>query len=375
MPTYAGSVVTSPRTLTDLEQKRLLKVTGEHRDGFRDHVLISLALGTGLREHELLALELGDVFDDSGETKRRVTLRVFKRSAKEPATQEIVLPDLVRAKLQKFRAWKKREGESLAADAPLFLSRLGKRLSSRQLRENFALWQKRAGFDSTAYLGVGKRQEIRRFVEQGESAADHNGGPARGGRGSLRERHVGRRRLLDQRDLYRAQSDLGLERADENGLRQTIFRLASIDIGGGTTEVAVISLTGIVYSKSVRVGGDKMDEAILQYVKRTYNLLIGERTSEIIKTTIGNAFPGGQIDTVEVKGRDLVTGIPKILTIDSDEVREAISDQINTIVEAVRNALEQMPPELAADLVDSGIMLTGGGALLKNLDALFTRSR
>jgi len=147
MPTYAGSVVTSPRTLTDLEQKRLLKVTGEHRDGFRDHVLISLALGTGLREHELLALELGDVFDDSGETKRRVTLRVFKRSAKEPATQEIVLPDLVRAKLQKFRAWKKREGESLAADAPLFLSRLGKRLSSRQLRENFALWQKRAGFE------------------------------------------------------------------------------------------------------------------------------------------------------------------------------------------------------------------------------------
>jgi len=142
-----------------------------------------------------------------------------------------------------------------------------------------------------------------------------------------------------------------------------------VDIGGGTTEVAVISLAGIVYSKSVRVGGDKMDEAILQYVKRKYNLLIGERTSEIIKTTIGNAFPSEE-ETMEVKGRDLVTGIPKILTINSDEVRQAIQEQIDTIIATVKTALEQTPPELAADIVDRGIYLTGGGALLKNLDTL-----
>lgn len=143
-----------------------------------------------------------------------------------------------------------------------------------------------------------------------------------------------------------------------------------VDIGGGTTEVAVISLAGIVYSKSVRVGGDKMDEAILQHIKRKYNLLIGIRTSEIIKTTIGNAFPSDQIDTIEVRGRDLVTGIPKILTIDSDEIRKAISEQVETIIETVRIALEQTPPELASDIVDKGIVLTGGGALLKNLDIL-----
>ncbi|MEW6668261.1 MAG: rod shape-determining protein [Thermodesulfobacteriota bacterium] len=143
-----------------------------------------------------------------------------------------------------------------------------------------------------------------------------------------------------------------------------------VDIGGGTTEVAVISLAGIVYSKSVRVAGDKMDEAILQYVKRKYNLLIGLPTAEIIKTTIGNAYPGEQKETIEVKGRDLVSGIPKILTIDSDEVRRAISEQVETIVETVHVALEQTPPELAADIVDSGIVLTGGGSLLKNLDVL-----
>jgi rod shape-determining protein MreB len=142
-----------------------------------------------------------------------------------------------------------------------------------------------------------------------------------------------------------------------------------VDIGGGTTEVAVISLAGIVYSKSVRVGGDKMDEAILQYVKRTYNLLIGERTAEIIKTTIGNAYPG-EMETMDVKGRDLVTGIPKIININSDEVRQAIQEQIDTIVAIVKTALEQTPPELAADVVDQGIYLTGGGALLKNLDIL-----
>ena len=143
-----------------------------------------------------------------------------------------------------------------------------------------------------------------------------------------------------------------------------------VDIGGGTTEVAVISLSGIVYSKSVRVGGDKMDEAILQHIKRKYNLLIGLSTAEIIKTTIGNAFPSDHIETIEVKGRDLVTGIPKILTIDSDEVRKSISEQVETIVETVRIALEQTPPELAADIVDRGIVLTGGGALLKDLDVL-----
>jgi rod shape-determining protein MreB len=144
-----------------------------------------------------------------------------------------------------------------------------------------------------------------------------------------------------------------------------------IDIGGGTTEVAVISLAGIVYSNSIRVAGDKMDTAIMQYIKRKYNLLIGERTAEIIKTTIGNAYPDTEnIETIEVKGRDLVSGIPKILAIDSEEIRLAISEQIDAIVETAKIALEQTPPELAADIVDTGIVLTGGGALLKNLDTL-----
>ncbi|MCU0579601.1 MAG: rod shape-determining protein [Desulfobacterota bacterium] len=143
-----------------------------------------------------------------------------------------------------------------------------------------------------------------------------------------------------------------------------------VDIGGGTTEVAVISLAGIVFSKSVRVGGDKFDEAILQYVKRKYNLLIGERTAEVIKTTIGTAYPQDDPESIEVKGRDLVSGIPKILTIDSEEVRLAITEQIETIVQVVKLALEQTPPELAADIVDRGIFLTGGGGLLKNLDVL-----
>lgn len=144
-----------------------------------------------------------------------------------------------------------------------------------------------------------------------------------------------------------------------------------VDIGGGTTEVAVISLSGIVFSRSVRVAGDKMDEAIIQYVKRKYNLLIGERTAEIIKITIGNAFPEpDNYETIEVKGRDLVSGIPKILAIDSEEIRLAISEQIDAIVETTKIALEQTPPELSADIVDRGIVLTGGGALLKNLDKL-----
>jgi rod shape-determining protein MreB len=144
-----------------------------------------------------------------------------------------------------------------------------------------------------------------------------------------------------------------------------------VDIGGGTTEVAVISLKGIVYSRSVRVAGDKMDSAIIQYIKRKYNLLIGERTAEVIKTSIGNAYPDPQnLETIEVKGRDLASGIPKILTIDSEEIRIAISEQIDSIVETVKIALEQTPPELSADIVDRGIILTGGGALLKSLDRL-----
>ena len=144
-----------------------------------------------------------------------------------------------------------------------------------------------------------------------------------------------------------------------------------VDIGGGTTEVAVISLAGIVYSNSIRVAGDKMDTSIIHHIKRKYNLLIGESTSEIIKTTIGNAYPNPQnLETIEVKGRDLASGIPKILSIDSEEIRSAISEQVDAIVETVKIALEQTPPELAADIVDSGIVLTGGGALLKNLDKL-----
>jgi rod shape-determining protein MreB len=143
-----------------------------------------------------------------------------------------------------------------------------------------------------------------------------------------------------------------------------------VDIGGGTTEVAVISMAGTVYSRSVRVAGDKMDESILQHIKRKYNLLIGLQTAELIKVNIGNAYPTDEPECIEVKGRDLVTGIPKILTIDSEEVRNAISEQVETIVETVRIALEQTPPELSADVVDKGIVLTGGGALLKNLDVL-----
>jgi rod shape-determining protein MreB len=143
-----------------------------------------------------------------------------------------------------------------------------------------------------------------------------------------------------------------------------------VDIGGGQTEVAVISLSGIVTSQSIRVAGDKMDEAILQYVKRKYNLLIGERTAELIKINIGSAYPEENPQSIEVKGRDLVTGIPKTLEINSEEVREALAESINTIIDTVRITLEGTPPELAADIVDKGIVLVGGGALLKNLDIL-----
>ncbi|MBX7194618.1 MAG: rod shape-determining protein [Sandaracinaceae bacterium] len=143
-----------------------------------------------------------------------------------------------------------------------------------------------------------------------------------------------------------------------------------VDIGGGTTEVAVISLSGIVYSQSVRVGGDKMDEAIVAYLKRKYNLLVGEQTAERVKCQIGNAYPGEEIETMEVKGRDLVAGVPKTIVVNSDEIRDALSEPINTIVEAVMGALERTPPELSADIVDKGIVLTGGGSQLKNLDVL-----
>jgi rod shape-determining protein MreB len=143
-----------------------------------------------------------------------------------------------------------------------------------------------------------------------------------------------------------------------------------VDIGAGTTEVAMISLGGIVYSRSVRVGGDKMDEAILQYVKRKYNLLIGLQTAELVKVTIGTVCPTDEPEFVEVKGRDLVTGLPKIVSIDSEEIRKAISEQVESIVGAVKISLEQTPPELSADVVDRGIVLTGGGALLENLDVL-----
>jgi rod shape-determining protein MreB and related proteins len=144
-----------------------------------------------------------------------------------------------------------------------------------------------------------------------------------------------------------------------------------IDIGGGTTEVALISLAGIVYSQSVKVAGDKMDAAILKYIRRNYNLLIGERTAEIIKNTIGNAYPDPEnMESIEVRGRDLIAGIPKTLTIDSEEIRLAIMEQTDAIVEAVNAVLEHTPAELAADITEKGIVLTGGGALLKNMDKL-----
>jgi len=143
-----------------------------------------------------------------------------------------------------------------------------------------------------------------------------------------------------------------------------------VDIGGGTTEVAVISLSGIVYCKSVRVGGDEMDEAIVSYIKRKYNLLIGERTAEHIKIAIGSAYPMNEKKSVEVKGRDLIAGVPKIISITDEEIKDSLSEPIYAIVDAVRIALERTPPELAADIVDRGITLAGGGALLPGIDTL-----
>lgn len=143
-----------------------------------------------------------------------------------------------------------------------------------------------------------------------------------------------------------------------------------VDIGGGTTEVALISLAGIVFSRSIRVGGDEMDEGIVQYMKRVYNLMIGERTAEEIKITVGSAYPLEEEKSMEVKGRDLVNGLPKTLTVTSEEIREALMEPVQSIVESVRITLERCPPELSADLVDRGLILCGGGGLLLGLDTL-----
>lgn len=147
-----------------------------------------------------------------------------------------------------------------------------------------------------------------------------------------------------------------------------------VDIGGGTTEVAIISLGGLVFTRSLRVGGDEMDNAIVNYMKRAYNLMIGERTAEEIKIRIGSAFPLEEEYSMEVKGRDSVAGLPKTLHITSQEIREALADTFNSIIEVVRSALERCPPELSADLVDRGIVLAGGGALIRNLDRLLSEA-
>lgn len=145
-----------------------------------------------------------------------------------------------------------------------------------------------------------------------------------------------------------------------------------VDIGGGTTEVAVISLSGIVYSQSIRIAGDEMDEAIIQYLKRKYNLLVGERTAENIKIQIGSAYPFDEPRKMEVKGRDLVDGIPKALTVTDSDIREALHDPIYAVVDAVKTALERTPPELAADIAEKGVVMAGGGSLLHGLDTLIS---
>src|SRR2546426_1557913 len=141
-----------------------------------------------------------------------------------------------------------------------------------------------------------------------------------------------------------------------------------VDIGGGTTDIAVISLAGIVYSKAVRVAGNEMDEAIIQYIKKAYNLLIGERTAEAVKIEIGSAFPLDEPRTMEIKGRDLMEGVPKSITVSDEEIREALDECINIIINSIRVVLERTPPELSADIADRGIVLAGGGALIKDLD-------
>ena len=143
-----------------------------------------------------------------------------------------------------------------------------------------------------------------------------------------------------------------------------------VDVGGGTSEVAVISLGGIVTSKSIRIGGDEMDEAIVNYVKKSYNLMIGERTAEEIKVNIGSAYPVEQKEEMEIRGRDLVTGLPKILSITTEEIASALAEPVNAIIDTIKNTLERTPPELSADIMEKGIVMTGGGALLKGLDKL-----
>jgi rod shape-determining protein MreB len=145
-----------------------------------------------------------------------------------------------------------------------------------------------------------------------------------------------------------------------------------IDVGGGTTEIAVISLSGIVFSKSIRIGGDEFDDAIITHLKKAYNLMIGERTAEEIKIRIGSAYPLEEETTLDVKGRDILAGLPKTVTLTSEEIREALSEPLSTILEAVRIALERTPPELSADLIDRGLILAGGGALLRGLDKLIS---
>jgi rod shape-determining protein MreB len=146
-----------------------------------------------------------------------------------------------------------------------------------------------------------------------------------------------------------------------------------VDIGGGTTEVAIISMGGIVTARSIRVAGDEMDEAIAHYVKRSYNMMIGERTAEDVKTTIGSAYAIGPEESMEIRGRDLVTGLPRTLRVTSDEIRKALSEPVGSILEAIKITLEKTPPELAADIMDRGIVMTGGGSLLKGLDQLVAK--
>ena len=171
---------------------------------------------------------------------------------------------------------------------------------------------------------------------------------------------VEKRAVMDS--AYRAKA------SEVHLVEQAMVAAMVVDIGGGTTDIAVISLSGIVYSRSVRMAGNQMDEAIMNYLKRKYNLLIGERTAETIKIEIGSAYPLDKPLTMEIKGRNLIEGVPKTITIDDSEIREALSECISTIMNAIRVALERTPPELSADISDRGIVLTGGGALLKNLD-------
>jgi rod shape-determining protein MreB len=176
-------------------------------------------------------------------------------------------------------------------------------------------------------------------------------------------RHAGAREVFLIEEPMAAAIGVGLPVSDPAGNM-------IVDIGGGTTEVALISLAGIVFSRTVRVGGDEMDECIVQHMKRVYNLMIGERTAEEIKMTMGSAYPVDEETSIEVKGRDLVAGLPKTLTITSDEIREALQEPVSSIVDAIRITLERCPPELSSDLVDRGMVLAGGGALLRGFDKL-----